>query len=69
MKDQTFITLPTDIKRMARMAAAEKDLSLSAYVAILISTDCRRSGIAQLVTPAEQQSTIPNGDPADRCQP
>ena len=50
-KSLTRLYLPESIKRMARMAAAQRGLSLSTYLSALVETDARRTGVANLVLP------------------
>ena len=47
----THIDLSPPIKRMAKMAAAQRGLSLSTYLSALVETDARRTGVANLVLP------------------
>ncbi len=55
MKDQTFLNLPAATKRMARMAAARRGLTMSQYIADLVTRDCVASGVAGLVETTEQE--------------
>ena len=57
MKDQkpTYLNLPVQVARMAKMAAARAGVSLSEYIAHLITKDASETGIADLVVPDRQQ--------------
>ncbi len=45
----TYLRLPPDVRRMARLAAAAADMTLSQYVAQLVRQDTDRSGVASIV--------------------
>lgn len=50
IKDRTtYLRLPPAVRRMARLAAAAADKTLSQYIADLIRTDAERKGIDALV--------------------
>ena len=46
---QTYLNLPVQVARMARMAAARAGVSLSEYVTGLVARDAQESGIADLL--------------------
>jgi len=47
-KGKAYLSLPPDVKRMAKMAAAYQGLTLSQYIAKIIKEDCESSGVADL---------------------
>ena len=51
----TQIDLPANIKTMARMAAAQRGVSLSRYIASVLKEDAERLGIAGLVAPEGEE--------------
>ena len=53
----TYLRLPRDVRRLARLSAAAADKTLSGYVADLIRRDARRTGVARLVTDQAEEAT------------
>jgi len=53
-KNATYLEFPQAIRRMAKMAAARKGISMSEYVADLVAQDAKETGIANLVKDAHQ---------------
>ena len=52
----TQIDLPANIKTMARMAAAQRGVSLSLYIASVLKQDAERLGIAHLVVAQSEEA-------------
>ena len=55
-KKLTHLDLPEPIKRMAKMAAARRGVSVSAYVAALVEAEAKTTGVAGLVRQDEVAS-------------
>lgn len=49
-KPPTYLTLPPEISRMAKMEAARCGTTISDYIAGLVREDCQRTGVADLAT-------------------
>ena len=48
-KNATYLEFPDAIRKMAKMGAARKGLSVSKYVTDLVARDAKKTGIAALV--------------------
>ena len=53
----TYLRLPPDVRRMAKLAAAAADKTLSRYIADLVRTDAERKGISALVQCAPEEAS------------